>query len=296
MLGGKKQGGIFSTLGKLLELEKVGSEALFFEDCTETNIVKALKNSDLFLMYPQQLQGRNGVDGTGLFEAVSAGYILAKKGHVVILSTEPENLNPIFDGEPVVRSIGEAIGYFRRERKVFESNKILLQARRKISDAGLSFSSRGLVEAVETSMYDETQAFFRAGFSTETETADGVPLMSLAVRKGDLEMCRMLMSYGASLNLIARDRRSSPVLDAVSAGKQEAAELLINSGADLNFRNRNGQTALVVAIGARMEGIADLLIDRGADITIRDSLGMTAVEYARLFSLTGLIEKLEAKL
>lgn len=297
MLGLEEHSGMFDTLKRILELEKVDSDIVFFDDCTEKKLITKLKNSELFFMSPNYLEGR--ADGTPttcgicLFEAIAAGYILAHRGRMLLFSSRKDSLSDIFYGEPVVSSIGEAIGYFRREKKTYESNKHLLDARRIISEAQLSFSRRGFIEAVENCMYKEAQAFLNAGFSTETENEVGVPVLSQAVRNGDLELCRLLMSYDAALNIIARDRVTSPVMDAVTVIKPEIAELLIDAGADLNFRNRNGQTALIVAIGSRMEAIAGMLVDKGADITIKDSLGMTAVEYAKLFSLTKLHEKLE---
>jgi hypothetical protein len=107
-----------------------------------------------------------------------------------------------------------------------------------------------------------------------------------------MEIIRLLMSYDASLNIIARDRVTSPLMDAVTANNKDVAAMLIEAGADLNYRNRNGQSALIVAIGSRMSDIANLLIEHQADLTIKDSLGMTAAEYAKLFSLTDLYEKL----
>ncbi len=296
MLGREKHRNIFITVGRIMQLEKVKSEKLYFDNCTEMQLVKSLRNADLFLFFPDCLSGNKSEDGLCMLETVAAGYVLAKKGRVLIFSQEKKMLSEILGAEPVVGSIGETIGYFRRERKVFESNKVFHNARRLISESSLSFSSRGLVEAVEYGMYREVQAFLKVGFSTETENDEGVPLLSLAVRNGDLEICRLLMSYGASLNLIARDRCTSPIMDAVTAMKTEVAELLIDAGADLNFKNRNGQTSLVVAIGARMEKLADLLVDKGADITVKDSLGMTAADYAKLFSLKELQQKIEAKL
>lgn len=296
MLGMERHNSEFSALGKILELEKIYSDILYFDDCSEEKLIKKLKKSELFLMCPDNLAGEKESDkdcGSRLFEAVAAGYILAHKGRILIFSSEPEKLSGIFYGEPVVGRIGEAIAYFRREKRVYESNKSLLEARRIISDASLSFSRKGLIEAVENGMYKETQAFLSASFSTETENEEGVALISIAVRNGDLEICRLLMSYDASLNIIARDRVTSPVIDAVTAAKAEIAELLIDAGADLNFRNRNGQTALIVAIGSRMEEIASMLIDKGADLTIKDSLGMDAYGYSKLFSLSGLLNKLE---
>ncbi|HAK45911.1 MAG TPA: hypothetical protein DCO79_08345 [Spirochaeta sp.] len=300
MLGRKKHSSILETIGRILELEKVQFEIIYFDDSTEKKLTGALKDAELFFMIPESLTGkeisREEECGLCLLEAIAVGYMIAHKGRILFFGTDPSMFNDIFYGEPVAGSIGEALSYFRREKKIFESNKKLLEARGIISEAQLSFSGRGFIEAVENGMQNETQAFLDAGFSTETETPEGVPLLNIAVRNGNLELCRLLMSYDASLNIIARDRCSSPVMDAVTAVKPEIAEILIDGGADLNFKNRNGQSALIVAIGARMDDIANLLIEKGADITLKDSLGMTAGQYAKMFSLTEIYEKLESKL
>jgi len=60
-------------------------------------------------------------------------------------------------------------------------------------------------------------------------------------------------------------------------------EELLDRGADLNLRSKNGQTALMLAIGEGKSEIAQLLIHRGADLSPVDALGMTAKKYAELF-------------
>jgi ankyrin repeat protein len=296
MLGKAENSRVFSTLEKILELERVKSEKLYLDECTEKQLMAALRASDLFLITPDHLNkgcrnsAENGSDC--FFEIISTGYAMANKGRLLIFSTRPSELNDLFYGEPVVSTIGEAISFFRCEMKTYESNKIFMEARELISEAHLSFSSTGLVQAVEYGMYRETEAFLKAGFPTETENKNGVPLLSLAVRNGDMEICRLLMSYEASVNVIARDRRSSPLIDALGVEKKDIVRLLIDAGADLNFKNRNGQTALIVAIGSRASDIADLLIESGADMSVKDSLGMNAASYAKLFSMIELYEKL----
>ncbi|MDC7125120.1 MAG: ankyrin repeat domain-containing protein [Spirochaetales bacterium] len=296
MLGRKKDAALFSTFEKLFELERFDFDVVFFDDCEEDSIVVKLRESDLFLLFPHSLAGvelEPEEKDSFLLEAFTSGYIMSQAGKGIIFSRDKDSLNRVFGSEPVVSSIGRAIGLIRKRKEVLLSNKAMLDARKVISDAQLSFSGKGLFEAVERGMYKETQAFLAAGFSTETENGNGVPILSVAVRNGNLGLCRLLMSYDAALNIIARDRVTSPMMDAVTAVNTEIAELLIDAGADLNYRNKNGQSALIVAIGARMEDIAFMLIEKGADTSLKDSLGMSAYDYAKLFSLAGLKEKLE---
>jgi len=58
---------------------------------------------------------------------------------------------------------------------------------------------------------------------------------------------------------------------------------LIKAGADPDIKSKDGQTALVVAVGAGDENMVDELLRAGADPDIPDSMGVTARKYAALF-------------
>ena len=56
------------------------------------------------------------------------------------------------------------------------------------------------------------------------------------------------------------------------------AKLLIDAGADLNFRNSEGSTALISAAFFGRREIVQLLLNAGADKTIKNKYGSTAYE------------------
>jgi ankyrin repeat protein len=92
---------------------------------------------------------------------------------------------------------------------------------------------------------------------------------------GDLAGVRMLVSQGADINRVTRDR--TPLMYAVStrAGRDwpSIVELLLDSGADPNVANHIGQTALHRA--GRSADIIQLLVDKGADVNAKDDRGRT---------------------
>ena len=69
-----------------------------------------------------------------------------------------------------------------------------------------------------------------------------------------------------------------PLTWAVTMGQIEAAELLLQHGADINGRNRDGNTALHLAIFLGHAGTAELLIKNGADVNAKNNDGATPID------------------
>jgi uncharacterized protein len=60
----------------------------------------------------------------------------------------------------------------------------------------------------------------------------------------------------------------------------EAASLCLERGADINAVNENGQTSLHLAVTVRSEAFITFLIERGAKVDIKDKQGRTAIDVA----------------
>jgi ankyrin repeat protein len=61
-------------------------------------------------------------------------------------------------------------------------------------------------------------------------------------------------------------------------GKTAMAKMLIEAGADVNFQNNDGSTALHTASFFCRPEIVKMLLDKGADKTIKNKYGQTAYE------------------
>ena len=72
-------------------------------------------------------------------------------------------------------------------------------------------------------------------------------------------------------------------MDAAQAGSADLVRLFLEKGADPNLKSKDGQTALVVAVGRNDAEIARLLAEGGADPDAIDKLGLSARKYAALF-------------
>lgn len=69
-------------------------------------------------------------------------------------------------------------------------------------------------------------------------------------------------------------------LNAVQSGNYKTVSSLLKEGADVNARNKYGESALVLALKGNYDKTAALMIKRGADINIKDSNGNTLLMLA----------------
>jgi len=102
--------------------------------------------------------------------------------------------------------------------------------------------------------------------------------VSRAALLGSKEMLEHILNAGGDPNA---DRRSDtpPLIDCFLARNgTEKARLLLDRGANVNARNKEGRTALLTAID-KIDGV-QLLFERGADVNLADSRGWTPLMQA----------------
>ena len=99
-----------------------------------------------------------------------------------------------------------------------------------------------------------------------------------AVMTGNMEALKQHIAAGSNLNEKDPLGGSSPLISASLFGKTEMAKMLIEAGADLNFRNNDGSTALHTASFFCRPQIVKMLLAKRADKTIKNKYGQTAYE------------------
>src|SRR5262249_11430067 len=103
--------------------------------------------------------------------------------------------------------------------------------------------------------------------------------LAKAIRDGDLKTVRAQLDAGVDVNARDADGNTPLLLAAVYAGP-ECVELLLKKGADVNAANKAGATPLMRA--ATDYEKAKSLIDAGADVTAKMTLGKTAILVAAI--------------
>ena len=117
--------------------------------------------------------------------------------------------------------------------------------------------------------------------------ANGPTALGAAVANGQAEVVRVLAENGADVN--GRDKAGQTCLIlAVVLGQAEVVKVLLEAGADVSMGDNFGVTPLTWAVAGGRADIVRLLLDAGADVDAVDDSGKTALSYVpnrRLFNL-----------
>ena len=163
---------------------------------------------------------------------------------------------------------------------IAENRKI---AHKKLFDKGIPFTPDYFSVHVAHNNIEICNLFLEAGMDVNVCDSAGTPMLCVAARSGKKEMIEWLVSKGADIDVVSKDRGYSPVMDAVWKSSLEIVDILIKLGANLNFVSNDGQTALILATGASNPRICELLVRNGADPLFKDRMGMSSLDYAKLF-------------
>jgi ankyrin repeat protein len=82
---------------------------------------------------------------------------------------------------------------------------------------------------------------------------------------------------------------------AVTEGaKPFVIKFLLKRGVDIDARNQQGETALIIAAWYGREELAELLLKKGADANVKTRKGLTALKVAKANGYEGIVKKLLA--
>jgi len=228
-----------------------------------------------------------------------AGFFCGSHTPIFVYSKEAiENIPDVFSFCFKLHETKEKLfDYLVSEYEAFKRNEAAAgtnHARQALLDRGISTTDASLVQCVTEDKAEEVSLFFVAGFSPDTKDKKGIPLICIAARNGHINTLNLLIRSGAQVNLIAEDRGSNAVFDGALERSKDVVKILIEAGADLNIQSKDGQTALIVVVGAGDEEIVEILAKAGADPDIKDALGVSARKYATIFGNKNMLAVFDA--
>ena len=133
-----------------------------------------------------------------------------------------------------------------------------------------------LARAVDSEEIDEVRELISKGENVngKDKNYDDLTPLFIAVENGSLEIAEMLIDSGAKLNV--RDRNKQTALMRLDAdARPELIDLLVRHGVKLNLSDNDGNTALILASGGVSTEVLRALIDAGADVNLANKEGKT---------------------
>ena len=97
---------------------------------------------------------------------------------------------------------------------------------------------------------------------------------------GRLETMLLILEAGIGLNNMTNFRQNKLLLEAAYQGRCACLKILIEEGADVNTKDEDQDTPLILAACNGFDKVVALLIEKGADVNAINSFGSSALMYA----------------
>ncbi|KAL7636590.1 UNVERIFIED_CONTAM: hypothetical protein RMT77_013367 [Armadillidium vulgare] len=151
-----------------------------------------------------------------------------------------------------------------------------------------------LLLAIQNNDVTGASKLFNEGLDADTRfciNSEKLPAICLSVRNNDLNMVKLLIGLGASVN--QRDSNGeSPLHITCEHGYFTIAKLLLDNRADVQCKNKNGQTPIHLAAKMGRTDMVNVLISYGASLNKTDNLGRTPLHYAAAINYSAVVRVL----
>ncbi|MBO4639863.1 MAG: ankyrin repeat domain-containing protein [Treponema sp.] len=263
-----------------------------FQEENLINIRSSLDKLSLCVIYSSPSAFKK-VEETTLLASV-VGYLFASNTPVITNDRELA-YHTLFtnDGVQFLNGESKIISYLRKQYQQIINKDNKRMAQKELFTKGIPFTPDCFAQYMSKNKTEICNLFLEAEIDPNSRDDFGTPLLNIAVRNDNEDFVKKLLDAGAEINASSDDRGYTAVMDAVWRGNYEITKLLIERGAELNTISKEGQSNLVLAVGADRTQICKILAENGADPDIKDQMGMSAYGYATLFKKTELIEILK---
>lgn len=216
--------------------------------------------------------------------AYIVGFARGRQAPISLIATSADTISAAWISD--IRrfdDIDEAVSFYKAEGVAWTRNEERRMAKATLLELGISWHAESLAQCVREGDTKAVELFIESGFPPDVRDKSGVPLLCLAARAKHRAIVQLLLARGANIDAQSDDRGYSAVMEAAHQGEQSLLEHLLEAGADTELRSKDGQTALILAVGRSDAAMVVSLLEHGADPNVADKLGLSARAYAKLF-------------
>jgi len=210
--------------------------------------------------------GDPALRGAQVFQAATAGDLATVKA--LILET-PKFVNS-------KDSDGNSLLHVAAANGNKELTDLLLEDGADVNAVALSLTP--LIVAVRHQHADIAEALLAHGARVNAASSDGRTALHFAVAARQANLVELLLANYAYVDALSSS--GTPLQVASEMGFADIAELLLDKGADVNAKGKDGFTPLHFAAAYGHADVAQLLIAGKADLRAKDSQGRTPADLA----------------
>ncbi len=277
--------------------EKENSAKIYTSDFETKNLKKVKKHIEdlsLLLIYKNDSNQAAFIENSLLTISMFSAHASAKEVLVLTNIKEISDANILSKDSIVYLSKKqEMISYIKKQYQIISDVNAKRLAKKKLLNKGIPFTPDCFGTYIAKNKTQICNLFIQGGIDVDSRDENGTPMLNIAVRNDNEAFVSKLIELGADINVVSEDRGYTPVMDAVWRGNLDITKILVNKGAELNTINKEGQTNLVLAVGADKTDIVKILAKHGADPDIKDQMGMSAYGYATLFRKEKIVQILK---
>lgn len=155
--------------------------------------------------------------------------------------------------------------------------------------------TKSVQQAASDGDVDQLKLQLAKGANFNSADSLGNPPLKLAIQWHHVDAARLIIDSGKA-DLNAKDSEGkTPLIVALTVGEKEIAEALIAKGVDIKAKDKNDLTALNAALRGGQAEVATALIEKGADVNAADKTGTTPLMLAQQRGLTDVVALLKQK-